>query len=385
MRHGTDAAQSRQAIREEDNAARDQLLARLAGLGIAETIAAFPGEIPGRARVEVLIALSFEARYRDPTAMLFLALAAQAAALNLSKDPEHLARYTPEEIADVQARAWGEVANAHRVCEETALAESSLAQAARCRSAGTGDRLLLARLLDIEASLRTDQRRLEEADDLLRYVHEIYLAEGETHLAGRALVSKGIGIAYAERPQEAAGLLRQGLASLDSRRDPQLLASTQMALLDALERCGECKEASRLLLESGLRQAFAADPLILLKLRWVEAKIFAGLGKLKRAEKALTEVEEGFLREGLAYEAALASLERAGVLLQMGRAAEVEAVAQGALKTFQAMQVSREALRAVRFLQEACRQNAASAGLVRQVVDFLQRLQVRPYLRFELA
>jgi tetratricopeptide (TPR) repeat protein len=376
--------QSEQDVRAEDNAARDLLLGKLSGKGLtlAEIIAAFPEELPGRARVEVLIALSFEARYRDLTAMLFLATAAQAAALNLASDPEHRIRYTPKEVADLQARAWAEVANAHRVCEDNGLAEGALAEAERCRSVGSGDPLLLARLLDVKASLRTDQRRLEEADSLLDRVYEIYVDAGEPHLAGRALVSKGNCLYYGDRHQEAACLLEQGLAMLEPQEDPRLVASSQMALLVALERCDQPQRASQLLFESGLRQAFAAEPFNLLKLSWVEARIFAGLGKLKRAEKALSEVEVGFLAEGLEYEAALVSLERAGVLLRMGRTAEVETVAQEALETFQAMQVSREALRAVGYLQEACRQKTATVAVVRQVVDFLQRLQTRPYLRF---
>ncbi len=260
-----------------------------------------------------------------------------------------------------------------------------LGEAARCRKSGTGDSLLLARLLDIEASLRIDQRRLEEAAALLDTVHEFYLDLGETHLAGRALVSKGISVAYDDRPQEAVGLLRKGLSMLEPQRDPQLLASSQTALLDALERCGECRKASRLLLKSGLRQTFAAEPLNLLKLRWVEGRIFAGLGKLTRAEEVFTEVEDGFLAVGLEYEAAVASLERDEVLLRMGRTAEMEALAEEALKTFQGLGVGREAVRAVRFLREACRQKAATAGIVRQVVGFLQKLQGRPYLRFEPA
>jgi tetratricopeptide (TPR) repeat protein len=372
---------------EEDNSWRDRILARLGGRGLSfEEIAdAIPEEMPGRARVEALMALSFEARNRKPKDMLLLASSAQIAADNLGKEAQERDRYTAAEMADLQARAWVELANAYRVCEDMVNAERALAHAASRHMAGTGDPRLIARLLDIQASLRTDQRRLDEALRLLDRVHDLYLDTGDTHLAGRALVSKGIGIHYDGSPAEAIEVLQQGLSMLDTQRDAQLLATGQQALLDALATNGQFREARRLLLESGLRQIFAADPINLLKLRWVEARIFAGLGKPRRAEKILAEIQAGFLGANLKYEAALVSLERAEVLLQLGHAAEVETIAEEALAIFEALHVKQEALRAVRFLHEACRQKAATSDLVRQVIGFLQRLERKPYLRFALA
>jgi hypothetical protein len=169
---------------------------------------------------------------------------------------------------------------------------------------------------------------------------------------------------------------------LDAQRDPQLLATGQQCLLDAMASAGKFREARQLLLQSGLRHTFAQEPLNLLKLRWLEGRIFAGLGKSLRAEQVLSEVEDGFFGAGLEYEAALVGLERAGVLLRQGRADEVDAVVEEALETFRALQVDREALRAVQYLRESCGQKIATADLVRRVVDFLQKLQSKPYLRF---
>lgn len=68
------------------------------------------GELRGRPLVETLLRLSFEERYRDPEAMLELAFFARLGADHLKPGEHH-----PEEIADCQARAWAELANAHRV------------------------------------------------------------------------------------------------------------------------------------------------------------------------------------------------------------------------------------------------------------------------------
>jgi len=381
------AAVLRRAGRHEtEELCRDWVLTevRQQGLnGFDEVADGMDWEIPGRARVEALLTLSFEARYRDPEAMRLFAAGAMVAAANLGKARSAVQdQYVQGEIADLQARAWGELANALRVCEATADAESALAEANRRRAAGTGDPLIRARLLDIQASLRTDQRRLEEASALLDEVFEIYQEAGETHLAGRALVSQGISLHYDDRPGEAVGVLRQGLSMLDGQKDPQLVATGQKGLLDAMAANGDFGAAKQILLGGDLHAAFAGEPLNLLKVAWLEGRILAGLGEAQDAEQTLSRVEDGFLQAGLEYEAALTSLERTGVLLQLGRVTEAEELAEEALETFRAMDVVREALRAVLYLRDAWRQRTVTAGVVRDVVRFLERLQRKPYLRF---
>jgi tetratricopeptide (TPR) repeat protein len=205
-------------------------------------------------RVEALLRLSFEERYRDPQRMLLLALAARLSA-------EHLdaRKLGPGLVADFQARAWAEVGNAYRVSEQFELAEAAMVHAQRLLEEGTGDLLLLARLADIKASLRSDQRRLGEALDLLEAVHDLYLQAGNLHLAGRALLSQGIISNYDGNSREAVQLLTKALQLIDSQQDPRLAASAKLSIVYAMADCGDFQEAGRLLLGSGLRQAFAAD------------------------------------------------------------------------------------------------------------------------------
>ena len=136
---------------------------------------------------------------------------------------------------------------------------------------------------------------------------------------------------------------------------------------------------------SGLRQAFADDPLNLLKLRWVEGKIFAGLGKLHRAEAIFTEVKEEFRQRDRKYLVAMLDLELMNVQLRQGGGAEIDALAEEAVGIFRELKVHREALKAVSFLREACRQKLATSELVQEVVNFLNRLERRPGLRFGLS
>jgi tetratricopeptide (TPR) repeat protein len=285
-------------------------------------------------------------------------------------------------VADFQARAWGELANARRLNDDFAGAEEAFARAAELLDEGTGDVLVAARLLDLRASLRSSQRRLSKALKLLDLAHEIYVRTGEDHLAGRVLVKKGTTLRNGGRSEEAVPLLHEGLARINARRDPRLAAIGRQALVDALVDCERYAEAARLHLASGLRRAFAGDPLNLARVRWIEGKIFAGLGKPRRAEAIFLQVRAGFRERGQEYDAALVGLDLAAVWLRLGRKTETGELAAEILGTFQGLKVEPEALRAVRRLEEACGREEATPGLARQVGGFLRRLEWQPRLPF---
>ena len=374
---------SGERIRREQEA-RDRFLAAVRPLHLSfEEILerVETSRLPTRARAEALLALSFEERARDPRRMLQLASAARLEALSLPLAAD-AADYSPCEMADLQAWAWSELGNAYRRNDDFHESENALAKAIVARNAGSGDLLIHARLLDVLASLRTDQRRYDEAHRLLDLVIGLYQEVGETHLAGRALISQGSGLFYDGKAPQAAALYKKALTLLDPKRDPQLVANARQALLDAMAANGEYAEAAKLLLKSGLREAFAGEPVSYLKVRWVEGRIFAGLGKLDRASTAFADARDSFIEHGLEYEGALVGLEHVAVLLQQGRLDEVERLASEALEIFEILDIQREAVRAVAYLRKVCAARKATVELVREVVSFLERLERRPNLRF---
>jgi tetratricopeptide (TPR) repeat protein len=366
----SDAAPRWQEERRQIGEAVERLGKDLNALHEMDDVATWP-------LVEALIQVSQEARFRNPEEMLEPAFLAEFAARQL--DPE---LYGPGQIADLRIRALAEYANAYRVNDELDSAEEKFALAALLYDQRSGDPHVMARVLDLLASLRSAQRRLPEAIDILDTVHGLYHECGERHLAGRALISQGICTHYDGRPEDAVKLFRKGIAMLDAERDPQLAVHGQESLLHALVDCGNLKEARRLLLESGLRRKLADEPVNLLRLRVVEGKISAGLGSLEQAEATFGEVREAFLQRGMEYDAALLGLELMEVWLRQGRSAEVREMAEEVLDTFEELKVKLEAQRAVRFLESACRQELATPVLVRQVVGFLRKLEWTPGLQF---
>lgn len=333
------------------------------------------------ARIETLLQAIVAERYRDPRQMLALASAAERQVRLLRESGLH----PPALAADLHARALSELANAQRINEQLAEASTLLDEADAARIQGTGDPLVLARLHEVGSSLRRDQRRLAEAIEALDATWQIYREIGETHLAGRALITKGICTAHTGRYAAATEILQDGLRLIDPERDPQLATIGRYNCILALADCGEHLRASALLLQSGLREAFAAEPLNLLKLRWLEGRIHAGLGRLRKAATALTAARQGFFEKIQNYDAALVGLDLLGVWLRQGKAVEAQELAEDVLDTFLDLGIQSEALKALRYLHEACRQRAATPALVKMVADFLRQLEWQPMLRFAPA
>ena len=322
--------------------------------------------------VEVLLQLSFELRYRDPREMLRLAEAARFAA----EESDHPARYGEPLFFDLRARVWAELANAWRVNEGFRKAEEALETARSLFEQGTGDPMLGTYIMEVEASLRKDQRRLDEATRLLYRVHKAYMRIGERHLAGRALMSKGITLELQKRPAEALRSLKKAITLIDAARDPQLHAAAHHSVLKTLVDSGRYAEAGKLLLASDLRRKFAGDPLNLLRLRWVEAKILAGRGRLRDAEMVLGEVRYGFLEHKLAYVATVAGLDQAELSLRQGR--PIHWLASDILARFREHSIDPEALQALILFEEVCARGAATLRMTRALRTYIEQFQDRP-------
>ncbi len=324
------------------------VLRRSRGSGIANLCPSWTKSSSGRPLAEALCQLSFEARYSDPRQMLWLAHQARIVAEDT--DPES---YTPGIVSDLKAQAWAELANAHRVNEQFNEAELAFERAHEHLEEGSGDPSLLARVLSLKASLRRGQRRVSESFELLTQAYDLYLQLGERHLAGRVLVGRAT-IFYADgNPFESVRCLERAIAMLDQEHDPQLAVVAFQALAEALTESGDYRRAGELLLERGFRQAFASQPIGLLRLRWVEGKVHAGLGRLKRAERILRKVREGFLEQDLTYNAALVGLDLASVWLRQGKAEPVKILAEEMLATFESLEIRSEASKARLILKAA--------------------------------
>jgi tetratricopeptide (TPR) repeat protein len=335
-----------------------------------QKIAEAGGPSEGLARVESLLEESWAARYDDPREMARLAHAAVEEAMGL--DP---AVYGARRVADWQARAWGELANAQRVANDHWEAQRFFGEAFKLLERGTGDRLLKARLHDLHASLLGTQRKFAFALEALDVVYHLYEEVSDVHLAGRALLTKAVYLHYSGRSEEAISLNERGRGLIDEQRDPELPMLAVHNQLWFMVACGRFLEAEELLRRGGHLSA-SSGRIDAIKTRWLEGQIDYGLGRLTDAEAAFLAVKRGFENVGLGFAEALAALDLALVWMRQGRAAEAEEVVIEAAGVFAALDIHREALAAVHLLKEAFRIRKASVELIAKTAAFLREWEL---------
>jgi tetratricopeptide (TPR) repeat protein len=329
---------------------------------------------------ELVIEKSFEERFHDTVRAVELAELGLRLARQLDGE-----RYGRSVVQDLQARAWGYLGNARRMAFDLPGAEEALEKAERLIEAGSADPLEEARILDLRASLLADQGRFEPAAELMEVVIDIYDDLRETHLKGRAMISKGLFLGYSGWPEEAIRGIRRGLALLDWDCEPRLVLMARHNLAWFLNECGRSEEASQMLARFRHVYSLFDDPWTRLRLVWLDGRIAAGLGRLREAAESLGEVRRSLLAEGRGCDAALVTLDLAHLYLREGRNAEVRRLAGEMFTLFLAKDVHRHAVDALAVFQRAAEVGRATPRLVEQIAAYLRRARRNPALRFERA
>ena len=285
----------------------------------------------------------------------------------------------------LQGYAWAFVANARRVKGDLPGAEEAFQRSDRLWEAGAeGDPGVLdaSRVLDLKASLRSYQGRLEEA---LALLDQALGATLDTEAQGRLLIKKANALRFMGDHWRAIADLRQAERLLERARDPRLLWMVRFTLAVNLWQLEQYLEAKTLLPEVRETAVQLGHELDLVRVLWLEGRIAAGLRNEESALSALEQVRRYFTANQIAYDAALVSLEVAALYLEQGRTGEVKRLAEEMLWIFKGQGVHQEALAALRLFREAARNEEASADLVRRLVQYLLKARDNPGLRFEAA
>ncbi len=325
---------------------------------------------------ERLIEASYEICFEEPRRAVEVARLAVAAVDRLTADDGG------EELAGLRVRAWAHLGNACRACFDLPGSESAFDATEKLLNEGGVAPVEKAKVLSLLASWRTTQQRLGEAQQTLDRAAAIYKKLGQWNLFGRTLLQKAMVCRQAGDGQETMRLLRRALDLIDPQADPRVFLAARHNLINALYESGRVREAFALLYHTRPLYLKMGDRMSLLKLRWLEGVVAFGLHRNEQAEAALREVREAFSELGLTYDAALASLDLAGVYIAQGRTADVRRVAEETLKVFQSYNTHREAIAALLVFCAAARLDQAGLDLVRQVSAFLKRARNNPDLRF---
>jgi len=273
--------------------------------------------------------------------------------------------------------------NALRVKSKLRSADEALDLALRqwqeAERAGTTGFLDGSRLLDLQASLRIGQRRLAEARDLLG--RAAVLAPAGLPL-GRILIID----AYAlELMGDYGGAVKtlQHATLLIPETEIRLRWVVQFNRMVNLCHIHRAAVAARMLPELRSLAVRINYKLDQVRLRWLEGKIDAGIGRTQEAVEALSWVRAKFADDGIRYDEALVSTELAGLYLEQGRTADVKRLVRLMAPVFAAEDVHAEAQKALGLFRRAVELETVTVELVRRLVAYLYRAQHDPELRFE--
>ena len=311
-----------------------------------------------------LIARSAELRHESPQEMVRYAELAVAVAENLPAE-----RYGSLVVADLEARALAELANARRVADDLDGAQGLLLRATRRAERGSGDIALLARILCLAATLASERRRFGDALPWLAAARRLYAESGDAHQAGRVLLSLGLYLGYAGDVERGGRMLLQGLSEVDLEREPELEISAIHNLLWSLSAEGRPAEAAALL---ELARPIYRGTLNVLRLRWLAARVAADLGEPAAAAAELAAVRESFRRLDLHYNAALVGLELAAVELAAGEVDGAYERLGEVVATLSALHVEREEAAALLLLAEAVERRKVDVALLHATIATLR-------------
>jgi tetratricopeptide (TPR) repeat protein len=281
-------------------------------------------------------------------------------------------------VKRVQAYALAHVANAIRVAAEYPESDTLLTQAKSLWQGGADPNSVLdpGRLLDLEASLRRDQRRFEEALSALEQ------AAAVSHNPARLLVKKGSTLEVKGDYEGAVEALLQALPLAKDQSDPRLDSLLRLNLANNFCHLGRFREALELVREARSQVFAMGAKLDLLRVMWLEGRIAGGLGQLGEARRLLAETRRRFVAEGMFADAALATLEEAILLLEQGEIAEVKGLARELAGVLKSKGFHREALAALRLFQEAAESDTVTVTLARDILVYLYQTRHDQGIKF---
>lgn len=336
---------------------------------------------PGLSRLavyEALLEKSWTLRRENPKEMIRFAQAAALVAKTLDKRQLGKKRWF-----DLNARAWGELANAHRAADDLDQAGEAFERAFELLRQGTGDKAVQARLHDLQASYYGTRRWFKLALKSLDSVHAFHTRNGDSHRAGRALVSKALYTIYSGQPEQALALLDTALPLIDESLDPGLVSDAHQNRIRALLESGQFTEARKGLFLNAARFRAFAGTVHQIKIEWMRASIDAGLGAFPSAEMGFLKARRSLEAAGQGFHVALISLELSLLQLRQDRVGEARKEATESAEVFRSLGVHRELLVALGVVQRSFELGIATVPLLESAVEYARRAEHDPGMRFE--
>lgn len=267
--------------------------------------------------------------------------------------------YHPAWVADLRAKAHAYLANCYRILARFPEADQEIAIAHERLLLGVGSGLWEARILSLEATLRMDQDRYDEAALLLDRVEAFYREHDDRGELARTHLKRSRIHGARDHQMEAARECERALAILDPQEHPALATLAAQNQVYHLLHAGEIERARALFTEL----APTDERMVLVRRKWIEANLLRAEGKNAFAMQAYEEARRGFAAAELAYDVALVSLDQALTAYDMGDVDEMNRLAGAASLLLIEAGARREALTALQVLLSTIDRGVVNPGM----------------------
>jgi hypothetical protein len=143
-----------------------------------------------------------------------------------------------------------------------------------------------------------------------------------------------------------------GAELIDPKREPELPAVVLHVILHGMVECGRSRQARLLLWRMRVMRLVSNDRETFLRFRWLEAKMYDGLGDYERAERACFQTWQGLKQSGSVFATAICGLDLAVLWVAQGRQAEAETLIEELIPVFCDLGIARETLACLLLLRE---------------------------------
>jgi tetratricopeptide (TPR) repeat protein/transcriptional regulator with XRE-family HTH domain len=286
----------------------------------------------------------------------------------------------------LQGSCWGHIGhvrrleagvNARRALEESDSAFITCRNLLALGEGGDPYKLIdVGKVLGMEAFLRRDQGRLEEAVRLLRQAMPLASKSLQPYLQ----VNYGRVLEYMGDSEGAIRILEE--AAREAPRNLLFHARNNVCVnLCHLRRHDEAEamlpEVKRLALETESQDNE-------IRVKWLSGRVDAGLGRTEEALGCFRSLKRHFSSKGEVYEVALVSIEIARLYLENGETQIVRGIAEELAILLEEGGIHRYAVEALKFFQEAALRETASVELAVCLITYLHRARMSPGVRFEV-
>lgn len=287
---------------------------------------------------------------------------------------------------DLLGAAWAQLGNALRITSDLQAAENAFTAAHEHLDRGTSDPLDRARLLSFEASLANDRGRYRDGIARCHKAVRLFRRAGDGHGQGRVLILEANLHVNAGDMATAIRCLDLAAARIDPAREPRLALVVLHNLASYLDQQDRHDEAWQRLEQARRHARRLGRRMDLLRLAWLEGRIAFHRGDTAHAEKCWNDTRAAFVELGVAYDAALVSLELAGLLARQSRREELHRLVEEMVPIFRSRSLHREVQTALLLFRDAVRDQAAGlVELARDVWHYLKTAENRPDAPFRTS